>query len=94
MIHRNVGYLNGKPVVCGLICFFGRVAGLHCLTTSPAHRKKGYGTAMQHFRLKRAKERGFHTAVLQASDGAQTLYFKLGWKSSSGVFNAWKKDFL
>lgn len=75
-----VGYLNNKPIACGLICFFGRVAGLHCLTTSPGFRKNGYGTAMQKFRLKRAKKLGFHTAILQASSSGHSLYLKLGWQ--------------
>ncbi len=75
-----VGYLNDKPVVCGLVCYFGRVAGLHCLTTSPDFREKGYGTAMQKFRLARAKSLGYHTAILQASSEIYTLYLKLGWK--------------
>ncbi|WP_186648392.1 GNAT family N-acetyltransferase [Fluviispira vulneris] len=75
-----VGYLNDKPVVCGLICYFGRVAGLHCLTTSPDFREKGYGTAMQNFRLARAKSLGYHTAILQASTDGYSLYVKLGWK--------------
>lgn len=85
-----VGYLHNKPIVCGLICFFGRVAGLHCLTTSKYYRRLGYGTAMQKFRLKRAKDSGFHTAVLQASDSSYSLYSKLGWKLQ-GIFREFKK---
>lgn len=84
-----VGYLNDKPISCGLICFFGRVAGLHCLTTSLNYRNKGYGTAMQMFRLKRAKELGYKTAILQASSSGYSLYSKLGWKTL-GEFHEFK----
>ena len=85
-----VGYLNSKPIVCGLICFFGKVAGLHCLTTSPYFRRKGYGAAMQMARLKRAKELGYQTAILQASSSAYSLYLKLGWQPHS-EFKEFKK---
>lgn len=76
-----VGYVKGKPVVRGLICYFAQVAGLHWLSTHPAERKKGYGSAMQAFRLKRAKEKGYHVAVLQASAQGYPLYKKLGYQT-------------
>lgn len=88
-----VGYLNDTSITCGLICFYGRVAGLHCLTTSLRFRKKGYGTAMQMFRLKRAKELGYQPAVLQASDSGYALYLKLGWKPL-GEFLEFKKNYV
>lgn len=88
-IEYYVGYVDGKPVVRGLICCFGQVAGLHGLSTSPLERNKGYGTAMQQFRLQRAKELGYHIAVLQASNSGHSLYKKLGYKEC-GKFREFK----
>lgn len=88
-IEYYVGYINGKPVVRGLSCYFAQVAGLHWLSTSPSERKKGYGAAMQQFRLKRAKELGYHIAVLQASSEGFPLYKRLRYKEC-GMFREFK----
>jgi GrpB-like predicted nucleotidyltransferase (UPF0157 family)/GNAT superfamily N-acetyltransferase len=78
-IEYYVGYVNDKPVVRGLSCYFAQVVGLHWLSTAPDERKKGYGKAMQEFRLKRAKDLRYHIAVLQASVEGYPLYKKLGY---------------
>jgi GNAT superfamily N-acetyltransferase len=88
-IEYYVGYVDGKPVVRGLSCYFAQVVGLHWLSTAPNERHKGYGRAMQQFRLQQAKERGFHVAVLQAEPDAYPLYKKLGY-SECGVFKEFK----
>lgn len=89
-IEYYVGYVNGKPVVRGLICYYAQVAGLHWLSTAIDERKKGYGKAMQEYRLKRAKELGYHIAVLQASNEGYPLYLKLGYRPC-GVFREFKQ---
>jgi len=89
-IEYYVGYVDGKPVVRGLSCYFGQVAGLHWLSTVPSQRRKGYGRAMQEYRLKRAKELGYHVAVLQASNEGYLLYQQLGYKEC-GYFREYKK---
>lgn len=88
-IEYYVGYVHGKPVVRGLSCYFAQVAGLHWLSTAPDERRKGYGAAMQLYRLKRAKELGYHIAVLQASSEGYSLYKQLGYKEC-GVFREFK----
>lgn len=88
-IEYYVGYVNGTPVVRGLSCYFAQVAGLHWLSTADNERKKGYGAAMQYHRLKRAKELGYHIAVLQASEQGYSLYRKLGYKEC-GVYKEYK----
>ena len=62
-IEYYVGYVDGKAVVRGLSCYSAQVVGLHWLSTVPSERRKGYGRAMQEYRLKRAKELGYHVAV-------------------------------
>jgi len=88
-IEYYVGYVDGKPVVRGLSCYFAQVAGLHWLSTVPSERRKGYGRAMQEYRLKRAKDRGYHIAVLQASNEGYPLYRQLGY-NESGLFREYK----
>ncbi len=88
-IEYYVGYVNDKPVVRGLSCYFAQVAGLHWLSTAPDERRKGYGAAMQQYRLKRAKELGYHIAVLQASSEGYSLYQRLGYKECD-VFREFK----
>jgi len=88
-IEYYVGYVEGVPVVRGLSCYFAQVAGLHWLSTTPHARKKGYGKAMQEYRLKLAKERGYHIAVLQASHEGYPLYKKLGY-NECGTFREFK----
>lgn len=88
-IEYYVGYVNGKPVVRGLSCYFAQVVGLHWLSTAPDERRKGYGAAMQQYRLKRAKELGYHSAVLQASSEGYPLYQRLGYKEC-GIFREFK----
>lgn len=92
-VEYYVGYVKGKPVVRGLICYFASVAGLHGLSTAADERKKGYGTAMQQFRLQRAKTLGYHVAVLQASQQAYSLYKKLGYKEC-GMVREFKQQIL
>lgn len=84
-----VGYIDGKPVVRGLTCYYAGIAGLHWLSTAPDERKKGYGTAMQEYRLKRAKELGYHIAALQASSEGYSLYQRLGYKECD-IFKEFK----
>ena len=88
-IEYYVGYVDGKPVVRGLTCYYAGVVGLHWLTTAADEQKKGYGTAMQQYRLKRAKELGYHVAVLQAAPQGLSLYRRLGYKEY-GVFQKFK----
>jgi len=72
--------LNDKPVVCGSSCYSAQLTGLNNLSTAPDERNKGYAKAMQYYRLKRAKELGYHIAVLQAFREGYPLYTKLGYK--------------
>ena len=88
-IEYYVGYVDGVPVVRGLVCYYAGVAGMYWLSTTPQARRKGYGTAMQQFRLQRAKELGYHLAVLQASDEGFPLYQRLGYKEC-GIFREYK----
>ncbi len=88
-IEYYVGYVNNVPVVRGLVCYYANVAGLYWLSTVPVMRNRGYATAMQQYRLKLAKDRGYQIAVLQASEQGFPLYQRLGYKEC-GVFREFK----
>lgn len=84
-----VGYVHDKPVTRGYVIYYAGVAGLHMLSTVEDERNKGYGTAMQQYRLQRAKQLGYHIAVLQASAEGLPLYKKLGYKEC-GMYKEFK----
>ena len=52
-------------------------------------RQVDYDTIMQEYRLQRAKELGYHVAVLQASNEGYPLYWELGYKEC-GHFREYK----
>lgn len=79
-IEYFVGYVNDKPVVCGSSCYFAQLAGLNDLATVPGERNKGYAKVMQYYQLERAKEFGYHIAVLQAVHESYLLYKKIGYE--------------
>lgn len=88
-IEFYVGYVNGKAVVRGSMCYFAQVAGLNDLATTPLEREKGYAQAMQVYRLKRAKDLGYHIAVLQATKQGYPLCKKLKF-NECGMFKAYQ----
>lgn len=75
-----VGYVDGKPVTRGELVYFGQVAGIHFVSTALDERRQGYGTAIEQFLLQRAKDIGYHIAVLQASAEGLPLYLRQGFK--------------
>jgi ribosomal protein S18 acetylase RimI-like enzyme len=75
-----VGYLGDDPVSTAELTVGGGIVGLYNITTSGAHRKKGIGTAMTVRPLRNARESGFATAVLQASEEGFPIYSRLGFE--------------
>jgi GrpB-like predicted nucleotidyltransferase (UPF0157 family)/GNAT superfamily N-acetyltransferase len=88
-IEFYVGYVDGKPVTRGKLVFYAQVAGIYYVSTAHDERRKGYATMMENFLLSRAKELGFHIAVLSASPEGLGLYQKLGFEEC-GVFKEFK----
>lgn len=79
-LEMHIGYLDGKPAVTGILVFHADVAGIYYVATNPSQRNKGFGTAMMRHLLAIAKEKGYLTAVLQASHEGKNLYERLGFK--------------
>jgi len=81
-----VGFLDGKPVVSGILVLHANVAGIYYVMTIPEQRKKGFGTAMTERLLQKAKDVGYHLSTLQASSQGKLLYQRMGYKKLSIFF--------
>ncbi len=73
-----VGYLGREPVSTAELTVGGGIVGLYNISTRPDRRGKGIGTAMTVRPLLDAREAGFGTAVLQASEEGFPIYSRLG----------------
>lgn len=78
----HVAYLQGTPVVTGILVLHANVGGIYYVATVPDQRKKGYGTAMMEYLIQRAKKQGYHMVTLQASQEGKALYQRLGFKEA------------
>ncbi len=79
-LEMHVGYLDGAPVITGILVLHAEVAGIYYVATNPAHRKQGYGTAMMLHLIQRAQNKGYTISTLQASREGKNLYARLGYK--------------
>lgn len=77
-----IGYLAGEPVATSMLATTRSVglAGVYSVGTRPAHRGRGYGTAVTAAALDAARERGFDTAVLEPSPSGAPLYRRMGFE--------------
>jgi ribosomal protein S18 acetylase RimI-like enzyme len=77
-----IAYLDGKPVTTGLILFLeNNITTFYDLATLPSARRKGIGTCMTQFWLKRSQERGATMAVLISAPDAKNIYERVGFKT-------------
>lgn len=74
-----VGYVDGRAVATSCL-FLTEVAGIFDIATHPEYRKKGYGSALFHAVLQRAKREGFRRALLQASPDGLNIYKRFGFE--------------
>src|SRR5579883_365479 len=91
-IEFYVGYVEGKPIVRGLSCYFAQVTGLYWLTDASTKQSIDYTIAMQRYQLKRAKELGYHVAVSHASRETYDLYVQLGYEECE-IFRELKRKY-
>ena len=75
-----VGYLGEMPVACSEVTISGGVVGLYNVCTLESHRRHGFGLAMTLKPLLDARERGWLTAILQASDRGAGIYKQIGFE--------------
>jgi ribosomal protein S18 acetylase RimI-like enzyme len=80
-IYLYLGYLDDAPVATSVLYLGAGVAGIYDVVTVEWARGQGIGTALTMTALTHAAERGYLVATLQASDQAQYLYARIGFRS-------------
>ena len=77
-IEFYVGYVDGVPIVSGILVLYAGVAGIYYIATVPEERRKGYAIAIMGMLFERALKLGYDIATLQATEDGKHLYRKLG----------------
>jgi GNAT superfamily N-acetyltransferase len=76
-----LGLLGDDAVAAGQLTVGGGVVGLYNVFTSPAHRGRGFGTALTLRPLIDARAAGHRTAVLQATAEGAGIYERAGFRA-------------
>jgi GNAT superfamily N-acetyltransferase len=80
---------TGHIAASGRMAAAGNVGVIDQVETSPAHRRRGLGSAIMRTLGHHAHERGMHTGVLVATDDGRELYRTLGWTVHSPIAAAY-----
>jgi ribosomal protein S18 acetylase RimI-like enzyme len=73
-----LGLSEGAPVASSLVFFGGGVAGIYHVSTAPAYRRRGLGSAITTAALAEAHRRGYSVAILHATAAGYPVYRRLG----------------
>ncbi|GHO98421.1 hypothetical protein KSF_084690 [Reticulibacter mediterranei] len=79
-VYYYTGYVQGKPAAISILSLDAGIAGLYNIATIPSMRRQGLATAMTLAALHQARDRGYHIAVLQASEMGIPVYRRLGFQ--------------
>jgi GNAT superfamily N-acetyltransferase len=72
------GYLENTPVTSGTLLLAGGIAGIWDVSTPPAMRGQGFGSAITLHMLDEAHRRGYQQAWVWSSKIGQGVYSKVG----------------
>ena len=73
-----IAYVYDQPVTSATLLLAGGIAGIWDVSTPPAMRGRGYGSAITQAMLQIAYERGYEHAWVWSSQMGQEVYRKLG----------------
>ncbi len=73
-----IGFLHDKPVTSSTLLLAGGIAGIWDVSTPPAFRGHGYGSAITLALMREAHARGYQHAWVWSSDMGKAVYRKLG----------------
>ena len=80
---RYLAFLSHQPVATSAVFLGENVAGIYCVSTVPAARRMGIGAAVTLRALQEAQARGYHIAVLHATQMGSRVYRQLGFQDIS-----------
>jgi hypothetical protein len=87
------GLLHGEPVASSTTFLDGTVAGLWHITTLERVRRRSIGAAMTIAPLADARDLGYATAILYASEMGEPLYQRLGFRELLRLYQyGWQFD--
>jgi ribosomal protein S18 acetylase RimI-like enzyme len=73
-----IGYLNDQPVTSSTLLLAGGIAGIYDISTPPAFRRQGYGSAITRAMMREAQRRGYADAWIWSSNMGKGIYQACG----------------
>ncbi|MCC5949243.1 MAG: GNAT family N-acetyltransferase [Nitriliruptoraceae bacterium] len=85
-----IGHLAQEPVATAMLATtrHAGVAGIYSVATRPAHRGRGFATAVTAAALAAAAAQGYDTAVLEPSPAGAPMYRRMGFAPLTSTFEA------
>jgi GNAT superfamily N-acetyltransferase len=75
-----VGYVDGVPAATARLVCLGSIVEITGIVTVPAHRRRGYGTALTWAAIAEGAARGCTTATLTATPLGYPVYLHMGFQ--------------
>jgi GNAT superfamily N-acetyltransferase len=76
------GYLDDLPVTSGTLLDAGGCASLYDISTPPAFRRQGLGSAITNFLMQQIRKRGYSDTWIWSSNMAKSVYQQLGFRDA------------
>lgn len=89
-----IGYLGDQAVTSGTLLDTGGTASIYDVSTPPAFRRKGFGSAITYALMEEIRYRGYQETWIWGSDEAVNVYARLGFvEADFGIrVHHWKRN--